>query len=123
MQENNTDLILKSKNILSDCEEFEPQMYDFLLEASFIFTKNFAAWDFVLESVKTIEKENEALKSKLKYEEEKFVNETAEKVSMKRQLLLQQKEILKLKKKALYLPSKKKSVVQQFLISDKNFRR
>ena len=120
MQENNTDLILKSKNILSDCEEFEPQMYDFLLEASFIFTKNFAAWDFVLESVKTIEKENEALKSKLKYEEEKFVNETAEKVSMKRQLLLQQKEILKLKKEALYLPSKKKSVVQQFQISDKN---
>ena len=51
------------------------------------------------------------------------MNETAEKVSMKRQLLLQQKEILKLKKKALYLPSKKKSVVQQFLISDKNFRR
>ena len=39
------------------------------------------------------------------------MNETAEKVSMKRQLLLQQKEILKLKKKALYLPSKKKSVV------------
>ena len=78
------------------------------------------AWDFVLESVKTLEKENEALKSKLKSEEEKFVNETEEKVSMKRQLLLQQKEILKLKKEALYLPSKKKSVVQQFQISDKN---
>jgi len=78
------------------------------------------AWDFVLESVKTLEKENEALKSKLKYEEEKFVNETEEKVSMKRRLLLQQKEILKLKKKAIYLPSKKKSVVQQFQISDKN---
>jgi len=78
------------------------------------------AWDFVLESVKMLEKENEALKRKLKYEEEKFVNETMEKVSMKRQLLLQQKEILKLKKKALYLPSKKKSVVQQFQISDNN---
>ena len=48
------------------------------------------------------------------------MNETEEKVSMKRQLLLQQKEILKLKKEALYLPSKKKSVVQQFQISDKN---
>ena len=44
------------------------------------------ALDFVLESVKTLEKENEALKSKLKYEEDKFVNETAEKVSMKRQV-------------------------------------
>jgi len=78
------------------------------------------AWDFVLESVNMLEKENEALKMKLKYEEEKFVNETMEKVSMKRQLLLQQKEILKLKKKALYLPSKKKGVVQQFQISDNN---
>ena len=78
------------------------------------------AWDFVLESVKLLEKANEALKSKLKHEEEKFVNETAEKVSMKRQLLLQQKEFLKLKKMALYLPSKKKSVVQQFQTSGNN---
>ena len=41
-------------------------------------------------------------------------------MKLRRQLLLQQKEILKLKKKALYLPSKKKSVVQQFQISDNN---
>jgi hypothetical protein len=36
---------------------------------------------FVLESVKLLEKENEALKIKLKHEEEKFVNETTETVA------------------------------------------
>jgi len=76
------------------------------------------SWEIVLENIRRLERENDALKNEVQSQKEKCVEETAEKVSLMRQLKQNRKEIAEFNQR---MPeSTERKVVEQILCkSDK----
>jgi len=70
------------------------------------------SWEIVLENIRRLERENDDLKKEVKYQEEKCIHETAEKVSLMEQLKHNREEITKFTHKMPELIERKRVLKQ-----------